>query len=145
MRGAARLTVLVVDDDPRVRGALVHLLEEVGDIRVVAVDTDQAIRLTLVSAPRTDVAVVDVPDAGSPGVRLVGLLAVALPVVAVSLTGSVRDAALAAGALHFVEKDGDEGRLVGAIRSAAQSRRSRDADADRDPDGDGHEGGGIDD
>ncbi len=130
MKGRQRLRVLVVDDDARVRDALSHLLDEVTGLQCLAVDTGQAMRLVTWWSTVTDVAVVDLPSESSAGSALVERLAGLVPVVVVSMSGSQRVAALAAGAVRFVEKDGDAAALVAAIRSAADdgtgslSRRS---------------------
>lgn len=120
------LAVLVVDEDPRVRASLVRLLDEVGGMRAIAVDFDQAWRL---SEMRTaaDVALVDVPGGDEVGLRLVPRLASTTTVVAVGLSASAGEAALGAGAVSFVEKDGDADALVTAIR-IANPGRWRDSD-----------------
>jgi DNA-binding NtrC family response regulator len=117
-----RVRVLVVDDDARVRSALRHLLDGATDLQCLAVDSGQAMRLVLWGSPVPDVAVVDMPSASGTSSALVERLAALMPVVVVSMAGSTRVAALAAGALRFVEKDGDAGALVAAIRSAADAR-----------------------
>ena len=118
MTGAPRIRVLVVDDDVRVRNALRHLLDDATGLQCLAVDSGQAMRLVIWGSTVTDVAVVDMPSASSTRSALVERLAGLMPVVVVSMSGSTRIAALAAGALHFVEKDGDAAALVSAIRSA---------------------------
>jgi len=115
------LAVLVVDDDPRVRASLVHLLDEIGAVNAIAVDADQAWRLSEMGAA-ADVAVVDVPGRDGFGLRLVSRLVSMMPVVAVGLRASVGQAALGAGAFAFVEKDGDAETLVATIRAAAPGR-----------------------
>lgn len=120
MTGRQRLRVLVVDDDARVRGALRRLLEDVTEFECLAVDSDQASRLVTWSSTVPDVAVVDLPSTPGAGTVLVERLASLLPVVVLSMSGVTRVAALAAGAFRFVEKDGDVGALVAAIRSAVR-------------------------
>jgi DNA-binding NarL/FixJ family response regulator len=126
------LTVLVVDDDPRVRGALVRMLDELPDVEAAALDTEQAIRLSALTAIGTDVAVVDLPGSRARGEELVRRLAPAVPVVAVSLDGALRRRALGAGAAAFLEKDGDDRSLVAAIRSAAASTPMHNVAVDPD-------------
>lgn len=116
------MRVLVVDDDARVRDALRHLLDEVTGLQCLAVDTGQAMRLVTWGSTVADVAVVDLPSQPGEGSALVERLADLMPVVVVSMSGSQRVDALAAGAVCFVEKDGDATALVGAIRSAADDR-----------------------
>ena len=83
------------------------MLEEVGDVRPIAVDTEQAVRIASLITLDADVAVVDVPGPGTPGEALVGQLTPGVPVVAMSLHGSMQRLALQSGAALFVEKDGD--------------------------------------
>lgn len=117
----APLTVLVVDDDPRVRASVVHLLDQLGGVTAIAVDADQAWRLSEMQTA-ADVAVVDVPGVGGAGLRLVSRLASMTTVVAVGLSASAGRAALGAGAVAFVEKDGDADALVTTIRRASPGR-----------------------
>ncbi|HMM95494.1 response regulator [Phycicoccus sp.] len=123
VKGPRRLRVLVVDDDARVRSALRHLLDDVGELRCLAVDTGQAVRLLTWGSNVSDVAVVDLPSGSPAGCALVERLAGLVPVVVVSMSGSRRSDALAAGAHSFVEKDGDGGALLAAIRSAVDAGR----------------------
>lgn len=102
------LRVLVMDDDPRVRTGLRRLLEATPDVVVVPLGAD------------ADVALVDVdlPDRAAVAARVRGLVG-GVPVVALGLAGSARDAALAAGARSFVEKDGAADVLLTALSTAA--------------------------
>jgi FixJ family two-component response regulator len=119
VRAASGLTVLVVDDDPRVRAAVVRMLDERPDFRAVAVDSEQAMRLSSLTAVETDVAVVDLPGLGRRGEALIRRLVPEVAVVAVSLDGAMRRAAAHAGAAVFVEKDGNDQALIDAILAAA--------------------------
>jgi DNA-binding NarL/FixJ family response regulator len=103
------LRVLVLDDDPRVRAGLCRLLEATPDLVVVPLGT------------HADVALVDVdlPDRAAVTAR-VRALAGGVPVVALSLDGAARDAALASGARAFVEKDGAPEALLTALHAAAR-------------------------
>ena len=120
------LAVLVVDDDPRVRASVVRLLDQTGVVTAIAVDADQAWRLSEIRTA-ADVAVVDVPGGGGAGLRLVSRLASTTTVVAVGLSASAGQAALGAGAVTFVEKNGDADALLTAIR-LAHPGRWRDSD-----------------
>lgn len=119
MSGAGGISVLIVDDDPRVRAALIRMLDELADVHVAAVDSEQALRLSSMTTIDTDVAVVDVAGPASRGEEVIRRLAPAVPVVAVSLSSTARSFALRAGAARFLEKDGDAGALIEAIRAAA--------------------------
>lgn len=107
------LRVLVLDDDPRVRTGLHRLLEATPDVVKVGLGAD------------ADVALVDVdlPDHAAVAAR-VRSLAGGVPVVALSLAGSARPVALAAGARAFVEKDAGTDALLAALHTAAE-RSSR--------------------
>ncbi len=122
VRVTDRVRVLVVDDDVRVRNALRHLLDDVAELQCLAVDSHQAMRLVMWGQVVADVAVVDVPSVSSRTTALVERLADLMPVVVLSMSGSTRDAALAAGAFRFVEKNADVGRLVDVVRLAAAER-----------------------
>lgn len=121
------MAVLVVDDDSRVRASLIRLLDDADSIDVIAVTADQARRMEVLSAS-IDVAVVDVPGTDGDGLRLVAKLAASTAVIAVGLLTSMGNAARGAGAVAFVEKDGDGDKLLSTIRHVA-SVRALDEDA----------------
>ena len=101
---AAHLRVVVLDDDPRVAAGLRRLLEATPGVTVVPLGAV------------ADVALVDVglPDRVAAVSRVRGL-AGGVPVVALSLDGTARQAVLAAGARAFVEKDGAPDDLLAAL------------------------------
>jgi DNA-binding NarL/FixJ family response regulator len=103
------LRVLVLDDDPRVRAGLRRLLEATPGITIVPLGAG------------ADVALVDVdlPDRAAAAARVRGL-AGGVPVVALSLDGAARQAALDVGAHAFVEKDGAPDALLAALHAAAE-------------------------
>ncbi len=115
--GARQGRILIVDGDRRVRQALRALLEADG-VGIVVGDAGDAERLrALVPVVRPTVVVLDlllptVPD----GLRLVRELADrGTCVVVVSALVGCREAALAAGAAHFLEKCLDPDRLLRSI------------------------------
>lgn len=120
-----RIRLLVADDDPRVLAAIGATIALAPDMVMVAAAADAA--AALACAERTDpwVALVDVliPDAVT-GLELVAGLAQepACGVVAMSVRSGFRQAALAAGAVAFVEKSGDIDAILDAVRSAAARR-----------------------
>jgi DNA-binding NarL/FixJ family response regulator len=122
-RKAAKLRVLIVDDDARVRRALRGLIECAPDLTVVgeAGSTRSALRLDLELGP--DVVVLDLllpraPDGMEVLRRLRGR---DRPVVAISRMGELRPEAMATGAHAFLEKHGrDVDDLLDMIRAASR-------------------------
>jgi two-component system nitrate/nitrite response regulator NarL len=118
MQVNAPFSVLVVDDDPRVREALRELITAAGTMRVVASvgSLHDALKADERLAP--DVALVDIllPDRAD-GIALVrALVDRGRRVVAASVAGASRADALAAGAACFVEKSPDSEPLLAALR-----------------------------
>jgi DNA-binding NarL/FixJ family response regulator len=108
-----------VDDDPRVRAGLAGMLTATPGL-AVATATGSA-RRALAAAARglADVALVDVLlPTMTDGVDLLRRLSERVPVVAISLDGTSRTEALAAGAVAYVEKDGAVEDLVAALLAA---------------------------
>lgn len=123
----APLTVLVVDDDYRARAALVRALDDCPGLRAVGLDHEQAVRLADRPSPLADAAVVDVPRATPMALRVVAALAARGPVLVTSLSGSVAGPSRAAGAVAFVEKDGDGDELVALISSHVRASVAHNA------------------
>jgi two-component system response regulator DesR len=122
---AARL--LVVDDDARVRAAIRRTIALEADLIVVgdAFDAPSAIALARRTTPA--VALVDVLLPDEPGgLLLLGALSrwQGCAVVAMSVRGELRNAAMGAGAFAFVEKDGDIDAILRAVRAAAATQYS---------------------
>src|SRR5438045_2151558 len=101
------LRVLIADGDARVRHAFRALLEAEPDIVVVAECSCEREVMESIEASDPSVVILDVclPDEDR-GFRLLGQIAPdgRRSVVAVSVRGGLRSAALAAGARAFVEK-----------------------------------------
>jgi DNA-binding NarL/FixJ family response regulator len=117
--------VLIVDDDARVREGLHRLLATAEDLVVVAVAADGIRAREQVSGARdgVDVALVDVAlPTRAAGLQLIRELSLAVPVIALSITGGEREAALGAGAHRYLEKGGDPDELLSALRAAAGDR-----------------------
>ena len=113
--------VLVVDDDPRVRAGLAGVLAATPGLMVVASTGSATRALTVAARGLADVAIVDVllPTLAD-GVQLVRSLSADVPVVAISLDGTSRTEALAAGAAAYLEKDGAVEDLLAAVLVAAE-------------------------
>jgi DNA-binding NarL/FixJ family response regulator len=131
--GSRGISVLIVDDDPRVRAALMRMLDELVDVHVAAVDSEQALRLSLLTAIDADVAVVDVAGPASRGEEVIRRLVPTVAVVAVSLSSTARPVAMRAGAARFLEKDGDAVALIEAIRAAAAGGSGQNVAIDPGP------------
>jgi DNA-binding NarL/FixJ family response regulator len=122
-----RIRLLVVDDDVRVRAAIGQTIALEPDLVMVADAADTPTALALAERTRPSVALVDVliPDEAT-GVALVRSLGhrPGIAVVAMSVRSGLRLAALAAGAVAFVEKGGDIDAILNAVRAAAPPRLS---------------------
>jgi DNA-binding NtrC family response regulator len=113
--------VLVIDDDARVRTALDDLLASTDDLTpAVSMATAAGALAAAEQDGPFDVALVDIrlPDPAT-GLALVEQLAACLPVVAVSVSGTHRTAALAAGAVAFLDKDGRPDTLLAVLRASS--------------------------
>jgi DNA-binding NarL/FixJ family response regulator len=122
MTGPIRL--LVVENDVRVRTALLQTIALEGDLLIVAEAVDAATALTLADNADPEVALVDLvlPD-DSTGLGLVRSLSRRrCAVVAMSVRSGLRPRALAAGAAAFVEKGSDIDAVLDAVRAAAPAR-----------------------
>jgi DNA-binding NarL/FixJ family response regulator len=125
--GALRdpIRLLIADSDPRVGRALARLLQDVGDLDVVATASTHESALALVARLCPTVAVVDAWTAGLDGLALTRALGAQAPaprVVVVSVYALLGGPARAAGACRFLLKDGSREELAAAIRLAAQGR-----------------------
>jgi len=116
------IRVLVVDDDGRVRAAIAQTIALEPDLVMVAEAADATTALALAELADPTVGLVDVllPDSVS-GLALVTSLnrRPGCAVVAMSVRGGLRAAALAAGAVAFVEKESDIDAILNTVRAAA--------------------------
>ncbi len=117
------IRLLVVDDDPRVLHAIAPTIALEPDLVIVAEAADAMTALAFAESTAPSVALIDVllPDELG-GLALVRSLArrPTCSVVAMSVRGGLRHAALAAGAIAFVEKSGDIDAVLDAVRAAAR-------------------------
>ena len=112
--------VLVIDDDARVRTALTDLLASTADLApVVSAATAAEAQAAAEHNGPFDLAIVDLllPDPAT-GLALIRGLTPLVPVIAVSVSGVHRTAALAAGASVFLDKDGRVDALLAALRAS---------------------------
>lgn len=118
---AGEITVAVVEDDARVRGSLLEILESVPEIRCVAGCCSGEKALAELPALRPEVVLMDINLPGMDGVECVRQLVVRQPgVLVVMLT--VHDdteqifSSLAAGACGYLHKPVRAGDLIAAVR-----------------------------
>jgi len=121
-RSGMPIRLLVVENDVRVRAAIVQTIALEPDLVMVAEAGDATTALVLAGNADPAVALVDVllPDDVT-GLALVRALSQrpGCAVVAMSVRGGLRAAALAAGAVAFVEKERDIDGLLNTVRAAA--------------------------
>lgn len=118
-----KIRVLIADDQPHVRSALLLLLRQEPDVAVVgeADDTEQA--LELVAGQQPDLVLLDWELPGRGGTGTLDRLQAARPgllVIALSGRPEARRAALAAGADVFVSKGEPPERLLAAVEGCKQ-------------------------
>jgi DNA-binding NarL/FixJ family response regulator len=122
------IRVLLADDHPVVRSGYLRLLDQTGDIHVVAEAGDGAAAYTAWLAQRPDVLVSDISMPGS------GLDLVQRDAAARVLVFSMHDSpalvrqALAAGAMGYVTKGSAPEALIDAVRALHAGRRWFSAD-----------------
>jgi DNA-binding NarL/FixJ family response regulator len=121
---AEPIRVLIADDDRRVRQTLAALLTASPGVVVVGTAASAQSALELAKKSLPSVALVDLllPEAHD-GLGLIDAVCgdLEIPVVAISLDATLRDRALAAGAVAFVDKDGHPERLLDAVRASSAS------------------------
>jgi DNA-binding NarL/FixJ family response regulator len=136
------ITVLVADDHPVVRDALIRLLESAEDITVVAAAAtgQEAIDAALEHSP--DVVLMDVEMPQMNGIAAAQALQESRSAAHVVMLTTFSDrerilAALDAGALGYLLKDAEPDEIVRGVRAAAQgdsplaARAAREMIADR--------------
>jgi CheY-like chemotaxis protein len=120
------IRLLVVENDVRVRAAIVQTIALEPGLVVVAQADDATTALVLAERVDPLVALVDVllPDEVT-GLALVASLSrrPGCAVVAMSVRGGLRASALAAGAVAFVEKESDIDAILNTVRAAAPTPR----------------------
>jgi DNA-binding NarL/FixJ family response regulator len=125
MTEAAVIDVLVVDDHALMRAGLRGLIEGAGDMRVVGMAADGSEALDQVATASPHVVLMDLSMPGMDGVTATDRISREHPDSAVLVLTSFSDreqvtAALDAGAVGYVLKDGDPASLLEAIRAVAR-------------------------
>ena len=129
------IRVLLVDDHPVVRTGYARLLEQAGDMQVVAeADSAEQALMLWASGLAVDLVITDLAMPGAGGMELIRRLLGVTPLARV-LVFSMHDSAalvhraLEAGALGFVSKSSAPQHLVDAVRDVAAGRRVVHGDA----------------
>lgn len=122
---AKTVQVVLADDQGMIRSGLRALLESAPDIRVVGEAGDGAAAVALAEAHQPDVVLMDIRMPGLDGIEATRQIRTGHPGVAVIVltTYDVDEyvvAAVRAGAVGFLLKDGDADDLIQAVRVAAR-------------------------
>ena len=120
------IRVVIADDQPLLRSALVNLLEVETDIEVVAEADTGAAAVSAVRTHQPDVVIMDIRMPDMDGITATGLIAddpvTATTRVLILTTFEVEEyivGALRAGASGFLAKDADPAEIVRAVRVVA--------------------------
>jgi DNA-binding NarL/FixJ family response regulator len=119
------IRLLLVDDQPEVRRGLGILLHLEPDIQIVGEASTGTDALSLAQQHIPDVVLMDIEMPVMDGIQATAVLRRLLPQCAVIILSIYGDAhtrarAQAAGAVEWVEKQGDTKKLLSAIRKAAE-------------------------
>jgi DNA-binding NarL/FixJ family response regulator len=124
---SAPIRVLVVDDHPGARGAIVDLLDATGGMLVVGEGADGREAVELAAGLRPDVVLMDVTMPNMSGLEAAHVLTqerrnVHVLMLSADVRCSVVRAAQDAGAAGFVAKGSGSSELVRAIRAVHAGR-----------------------
>jgi DNA-binding NarL/FixJ family response regulator len=114
-------TVAVVEDNPRLRGQLLQILENLSDIECVGAFATGEEAVERIPSKRPDVVLMDIKLPGISGIQCVAELKKVLPKVQIIMVTIYEDSekifkALQAGACGYLVKSADPDELVEAIR-----------------------------
>src|SRR5262249_14732331 len=120
-----RVRVLVADDHPLFRQAVVRTVQERPEFELVGEAADGRAALDAIRAERPDVAVLDLKKPGLDGVQVVKALArdgepTRVVLLSAYLDGATAFEAVAAGAAGYLSKDADAQRIGDAIAAVAR-------------------------
>ncbi len=120
--GTSALTILLVDDDLRVRRATAEVLAEAGHAVIEAADADQALTLLSTREP-VDVVVTDFIMPGRSGAELIEQIRAEWPGVAVLMvTGHVEDDGVLPDDVELLRKPYRGATLLAAVEQAVRQR-----------------------
>jgi DNA-binding NarL/FixJ family response regulator len=119
--GGRALTVLIADDHPLVRAGVGEALTAHGmDVCAAVADADAAVAAALRERPDVCLLDIDMPGNGIVAARQISEALPETAVVMLTVSDDERDllAAIRAGAVGYLLKDGDPDRLAFALRGA---------------------------
>jgi two-component system nitrate/nitrite response regulator NarL len=122
---AERVRILVAEDHPLFRQAVVRTVKERPDFEVVAETADGREALDAIRALKPDVAVLDLKMPGLDGVQVLNALTrdgdrTRVVLLSAYLDGATAFEAVAAGAAAYLSKDADGARIADAIAAVAR-------------------------
>jgi two-component system nitrate/nitrite response regulator NarL len=122
---AERVRVLVAEDHPLFRQAVVRTVKERPDLEIVAETADGREALDAIRALKPDVAVLDLKMPGLDGVQVLNALTrdgdpTRVVLLSAYLDGATAFEAVAAGAAAYLSKDADAARIADAIAAVAR-------------------------
>src|SRR5689334_1573605 len=122
---AERVRVLVAEDHPLFRQAVVRTVKERPDLEVVAETADGREALDAIRALKPDVAVLDLKMPSLDGVQVLNALTrdgdpTRVVLLSAYLDGATAFEAVAAGAAAYLSKDADGARIADAIAAVAR-------------------------
>jgi CheY-like chemotaxis protein len=111
-------TILVVDDDPRVRLTIQWALEDAGLRVVMAEDGERAVQLAAAASPAVMVLDMTLPvmDGYEVASTVRATHAPSVPILVMTADGHAAEKAERVGAYEYVRKPFDVGDLVDAVR-----------------------------
>ena len=117
---AARVRVLVADDHPLFREAVVRAVRERPEFELVAEAGDGQAALAAIAELAPDVAVLDVKMPGLTGLQILNAIrrdghATRVILLSAFLDGAVAFEGVAAGAAAYLSKEADRGRITDAV------------------------------
>jgi two-component system invasion response regulator UvrY len=122
------IKVLLADDHSIVRAGLRRIVEESGDMEVIAEASDGGEAIQFVRETRPDVAVIDISMPGVDGLEVITQLQVQdpkLPILILTMheEGQYVVRAIQAGAMGYITKQSAPEQLVNAIRKVNAGQR----------------------
>jgi DNA-binding NarL/FixJ family response regulator len=131
------VSILLADDNARIRRFIRILLEEEADLSVVGEAANGIDAVKLVADLKPDILITDLSMPGLDGIEVTRRIRKASPptmVIVLSTwdTSSYGEAAKQAGAVGYVVKDSADTKLMPAIQAALDSRRNHGKESGRE-------------